>query len=266
MKAYLRQLTDAWPDPGTRPLLVREYLQARILQALQDRGVFQRWAFLGGTALRLLYGLPRFSEDLDFSLISAGAEPGFREALLDVRRALVREGYLVEGTIKDEKTVAAAFVKFPGLLHELGLSPRATATLSIKVEVDTNPPSGAAIETTMVRRHVTLNLCHHDKASLLAGKLHAILNRPWAKGRDLYDLAWYLADRTWPVPNLVLLNAALVQTGWSGPMMTSGNWTQEVRARLAALDWTRAQADVRPFLEHARDMQLVSRDALERLL
>ena len=85
MKAYLRQLTDAWTDPGTRPLVVREYLQARILQALQDRGAFQRWAFLGGTALRVLYGLPRFSEDLDFSLISAGREPGFREALLDVR-------------------------------------------------------------------------------------------------------------------------------------------------------------------------------------
>ena len=89
MKAYLRQLTDARPNPSNGSLLVREYLQARILQLLQDHGAFQRWAFLGGTALRLLYGLPRFSEDLDFSLISAGAEPGFREALLDVRRALV---------------------------------------------------------------------------------------------------------------------------------------------------------------------------------
>ncbi len=60
-----------------------------------------------------------------------------------------------------------------------------------EVEVDNRPPPGAGIATSIVRRHVTLNLCHHDKASLLAGKLHAVLHRKWTKGRDLYDLVWY---------------------------------------------------------------------------
>jgi hypothetical protein len=162
--------------------------------------------------------------------------------------------------------VASAFVKFPGLLHELGLSPRAAQTLSIKVEVDTNPPPGARIETSIVRRLVTLNLCHYDRASLLAGKLHAILTRPWAKGRDLYDLAWYLADRRWPEPNLAMLNAALVRTGWPGPVISSTNWRQQIRRRLTALDWAAAQADVRPFLEHEHDVELVTPDALAQLL
>ena len=210
--------------------------------------------------------IPRFSEGLDFSLITSRTDPGLPSALQEVRRALRAEDYRVDVTIKERKAVASAFVKFPGLLHDLGLSPRAAHTLSVKVEVDTTPPAGAALETTIVRRHVTLRLCHHDKASLVAGKLHAILARRWAKGRDLYDLAWYLADRTWPAPNLVLLNAALAQTGWTGPIMTATNWTAEVRQRLATLAWTVAQADVRPFLEHDRDLQLVSWDALQGLL
>lgn len=67
-----------------------------------------------------------------------------------------------------------------------------------------------------MRRHVTLRLHHHDRAALLAGKLHALLQRPYTKGRDLYDLIWYLSDSAWPAPNLTLLNAALRQTGWGG--------------------------------------------------
>ncbi|MDF1537004.1 MAG: nucleotidyl transferase AbiEii/AbiGii toxin family protein, partial [bacterium] len=155
---------------------------------------------------------------------------------------------------------------FPGLPHELGFSPRPSQNLSIKVELDTNPPEGAVIETSIVRRHVTLNLCHHDRSSLLARKLHAVLSRPWTKGRDLFDLAWYLSDRKWPAPNLTLLNAALEQTGWKGPVLTPANWVDELQLRLAALDWKQAQEDVRPFLEHPRDISLVSIETIKKLL
>lgn len=266
MKAFLRQLVRDSANAATRPLLVREYLQARMLESLQQAGAFQRWAFVGGTALRFLYGMPRFSEDLDFSLIEPGIPLDFRETLQEVRRALARETYQCDVTAKHEKTVASAFVKFPGLLFELGLSPRPAQKLSIKLEVDTKPPAGAGLETTLVRRHVTLHLCHHDKGSLLAGKLHAILSRRWAKGRDLYDLAWYLADRTWPTPNLVLLNNALTQTGWFGERITPKNWRQQIWTRLRSIDWHAVQDDVRPFLERESDVQLVSRATIERLL
>lgn len=266
MKDHLRQLIQREPNPLAARRVATEYLQARVLQSLQQSGVFLRWAFLGGTALRFLFGIPRFSEDLDFSVMTPGSEPGMEPALTAVRHAFLAEGYRTDVTARSPKAVVSGFVKFPGLPLELGLSRRESQTFSIKVEVDSSPPAGARTETTLIRRHVTLNLCHYDRASLLAGKLHAILTRPWAKGRDLYDLAWYLADRRWPGPNLTLLNAALAQTGWEGPIMTPDNWRQQVRHRLDALDWAAAQADVRPFLEHEHDMLLVTRDALDQLL
>lgn len=266
MKEYLRQLMGQADNDLARGWLVREYLQARLLESFQDRGVFLRWAFLGGTALRFLYAIPRFSDDLDFSLITPGEDAGLRTALTPMKRALELEGYRIEVKVSERKTVASALVRFPGLPHEFGLSPHASQTLPIKVEVDCNPPRGAEIETSVVRRHVTLHLCHHDKASLLAGKLHAVLSRPWVKGRDLYDVAWYLADRTWPAPNLEFLNAALAQTDWTGPVMTETNWRQEVRQQIEAIDWGKARADVRPFLERERDLDLVTANAFASLL
>lgn len=266
MKEYLRELVRREANDLIRSHIVREYLQARILESLQDSGVFLRWAFLGGTALRFLYGIPRFSEDLDFSLVTLSEKAEFTEALAAMKRPLEREGYRLEMKVNEQKTVASAFVKFPGLLHELGLSPHEKQTIAVRVEVDTNPPAGAVFETTVVRRYVTLNLHHYDKASLLASKLHAVLSRRWAKGRDLYDLGWYLAERTWPGPNLTLLNAVLSQTGWSGPSMTEANWRREVWERLKVLDWDQAREDVRPFLERERDLALVSAEAIGQLL
>ncbi len=266
MKEYLRQLTEGGANAITRNGLAREYLQARVLEALQEEGAFMRWAFVGGTALRFLFSIPRFSEDLDFSLIVPGKNAGFRSAMSKVNRTLSREGYRIQITVNDRKTVAVAWLKFPGLPHEIGLSPHPTQVLSIKLELDTRPPPGADVETSIVRRHVTLNLCHYDKASLLAGKLHAVLSRQWTKGRDLYDLAWYLADRRWPAPNLNQLNAALSQTAWEGPDLTGDNWRDELLRRLETLNWEQARADVMPFLERPHDIDLVSYATLKKLL
>ena len=101
---------------------------------------------------------------------------------------------------------------------------------------------------------------------MLAGKIHAVLSRSWAKGRDLYDLVWYLADRAWPAPNLDLLNAALNQTGWDGPPLTVSNWQKQLRYRIESLDWEKARADVKPFLEREQDLNLVKKDVLIDLL
>ena len=226
MKEHLRQLASTAENDLARTCLVREYLQARILESLQDTGTFLRWAFVGGTALRFLFSIPRFSEDLDFSLITPGKDADFKSATAEVKRVFEREGYSIDVKVSEKKTVASAWVRFPGLPHEIGISSYAAQVLSIKLELDTNPPAGAHIENSVVRRHVTLNLCHYDKASLLAGKIHAVLSRQWTKGRDLYDLVWYLADRTWPAPNLDLLNAALEQTSWDGPRLTEANWRE----------------------------------------
>jgi len=169
MKDHLIQISSTAGNDIARACVVREYLQARAFESLQDSGVFLRWAFVGGTALRFLFGNPRFSEDLDFSLITPGKEIGFEPAAVGMRRVFEREGYDIEVKVSEKKAVSSASLRFPGLPRDMGFSRLASQVLSVKVELDTNPPVGARVENTVVRRHVTLNLCHHDRASMLAG-------------------------------------------------------------------------------------------------
>ena len=265
MKDHLKSLVrDEQPLKGRN--VAREYLQARILAALQRAGAMTSIAFCGGTCLRFLYSLPRYSEDLDFTLDGARAHYDLRKYLRAIRTALSAEGYEVQLRVRDERPVHGAFVRFPGVLNEVGLSPHPSEALAVRIEVDTRPPAGVATETTLVRRHETLRLFHHDPASLLAGKLHAILQRPYAKGRDLYDLIWYLSDPEWPPPNLPLLNAALEQTAWSGEALAPGTWRAAVANRMEALDWPRIVADVAPFLERTADVELLTRGSVMKLL
>ena len=111
-----------------------------------------------------------------------------------------------------------------------------------------------------------LQLQHHDQATLLAGKLHAVLQRPYPKGRDFYDLMWYLADATWPEPNLVMLNNALGQTGWEGSTLTGESWRRIVADRIASMDWERIVEDVRPLIESEEELPLLERETLLKLL
>jgi len=265
VKDHLRSLVrDRQPLQARN--VAREYLQARILAALQRAGAMTSIAFCGGTCLRFLYNLPRYSEDLDFTLDGARAHYDLRRYLRAVRTALASEGYEVLLRLRDDRAVHGAFVRFPGVLHEIGLSPHPSEALAVRIEVDTRPPTGAATETTLVRKHETLRLFHHDRASLLAGKLHAILQRPYAKGRDVHDLIWYLSDPEWPAPNLSLLSAALEQTAWSGEAMTPATWRAAVAKRMEALDWPRIVDDVAPFLERSADLDLLTRNHVMGLL
>jgi nucleotidyltransferase AbiEii toxin of type IV toxin-antitoxin system len=266
MKERLKELVRDSSDLTGARNRVREILQAEILGSLQRSGAMVPLAFQGGTALRFLYSIRRFSEDLDFALERPDRGYDFRRILKAVQSDLSQEGYETEVRINDQRIVHSAFVRFPGLLHDLGLSPHSNEVFSVKLEVDTRPPAGAGLTTTLVRRHLTLRLQHHDPASLLAGKLHAILQRSYPKGRDVYDLIWYLSDPAWSPPNLILLNNALEQTGWNkGPLLADG-WRRAVRERLEELDWARIVADVRPFLESSADVALLTQENLDLLL
>ncbi len=265
MKPYLIQLLETAPAPLFGRSLVREYLQARVLEALQRAGAMLPLAFHGGTALRFLYAIPRYSEDLDFALERPEASYDFRAYLQAIQRALIAEGYALTVKFNTQKVVHSAFIRFPGLLHELGLSTHSAETLALKLEVDTHPPAGAGLATTVIRRHIPLQLHHHDRASLLAGKLHAILQREYVKGRDVYDLFWYLSDPTWPAPNLTLLNHALTQTGWAAAALTANTWRDAVRERVATFAWERVVADVRPFLEDEAALDLLTRENVLRV-
>jgi predicted nucleotidyltransferase component of viral defense system len=266
MKDYLAEIVHTAPTPLQGRNVAREYLQARIMGVLQRAGAMIPLAFHGGTALRFLFASARYSEDLDFALVRTAIAYDFRAYLQAIHSTFTTESYQVELKVSDQKTVHSAFIRFRGLLSELGLSIHGDEVLAVKIEVDTNPPAGAGLSTSIVRRYVILQLQHHDRASLLAGKLHALLQRPYTKGRDVYDLLWYLSDPEWPAPNLTLLNNALQQTGWDAELLTGDNWRRIVRDRLIAVDWEQVVADVQPFLEPTADLGILQLENLMRVL
>ncbi|MFO7891744.1 MAG: nucleotidyl transferase AbiEii/AbiGii toxin family protein [bacterium] len=266
MKEYLRQQIENIQDLKLARCIAREYLQARMLEFLQESSAFTNWVFVDGTALRFLYSMPRFSEDLDFSLTRSEEDDRFMKHMERIKSGFKLEDYDVTIKAKIENNVKYAFIKFPGLLYELNLSALPPETLSIKVEIDTNPPDGAKLGTSIIRKHVLLNLQHYDKSSLLAGKCHALLNRKYTKGRDIYDLMWYLSDRSWPEPNIVLLNNSVKQTGWTGPELTLENWREQIAHRLSEFDWDIIIADIKPFVEKYSDLKLLTLENLLKLL
>ena len=142
MKEHLANLVKQTNTPLEGRNLVRDYLQVRILESLQKSGAMIPLAFHGGTALRFLFSHGRYSEDLDFALEGKLGNYDFRGYLKAIRSDLTPEGYQIEIKADDQKTVNSAFIRFPGLLYELGLSPMPNEVLAVKMEVDTNPPKG----------------------------------------------------------------------------------------------------------------------------
>ena len=121
MKEYIKQLISTQSNPLLKRSIIREYLQARILQMLQEERAFLNIAFLGGTSLRFLYSIPRYSEDLDFSkLESKNFE--FNEFLNSIEKGFKLENYEIGIKKSKDKTVLSAFIRFPSLLYEFDLS------------------------------------------------------------------------------------------------------------------------------------------------
>ena len=264
MKDVALALAAAAPDRVQALNALREYLQALVLRSLYEAEAFRCIAFVGGTALRFLHQLPRFSEDLDFSLVEAEGYDG-RGWLSRVKRDLSLAGFTPEVTWNEKRTVNSGWVRLRGLLHEAGLSSLAEEKLAIKVEIDTRPPEGGRCERQIVTRHVSFLLQYHDLPSLMAGKLHSVLSRRYTKGRDWYDLMWYLSQRPPVAPNLPLLQHALDQTQGLGKV-EAAQWAELTRARLLAADAKALLDDVSPFLERRQDAALLTKDHLLGLL
>ncbi len=266
MIPYLELQIARLLTPEEQRLLVWEYLQMRILQSLQRAGAMIPLAFHGGTALRFLYQMPRYSEDLDFALERQPEQYDFRKYLAAIRRDMAAEAYTVELKLNERQTVHSAFVRFRGLLYQLGLTPHQNEVLAIKLEIDTEPPAGAKLKTSLVQHPVDVHLQHHNQASLLAGKLHAILQRDYIKGHDWYDLYWYLRQTQWPSPNITMLNQALAQSGWEKGLITDSNWQSYVQLRLASLNWQRVVDDVQRFVINQQDLTNFKKETVEHLL
>jgi len=251
-------------DPTNGLNLMREYLQAFVLRSLHECEAFTTMAFVGGTALRFLENLPRFSEDLDFSLIKEDRyDP--KRWLGKVRRDLALAGYDCQVTLNSKKVVNTSWIRLSGLLAEAGLSNRVEQKLSIKLEIDTRPPKGADVVRTVLTRHLTFALRHYEISSLMAGKIRALITRPYPKGRDWFDLVWYCSHRPPIEPKTDLLQNALDQTQGKGHY-DARQWRELVRQRLENIDVNKLKRDVSPFLERPADRDLLSYENLKAVL
>lgn len=265
MRKHALDLAATIPEPAARFNLIREYIQACALRSLHESEAFRNLSFVGGTALRFLYQLRRFSEDLDFSLETPeGYEP--ERWLEKLGRDFRFLGFEAETTWNAKSVVQTAWIRIPGLLSEAGIAPRKEQKLSIKLEIDVRPPLGAILETRVVNRHLMFAVRHHDLGSLLAGKIRALLTRPFQKGRDWYDLLWYLG-RVPPVePNLTLLASALAQPAGINHFRQDAGWKASVEALASSLNMPAIRADVRPFLENPGEAELLTLENLRSLL
>lgn len=244
----------------TRRNLAREYLQCYLLRLLQDRADQRGLAFCGGTALRLLHGLQRFSEDLDFTAIQRTQPDAIRPYFESIATGCRQAGYRLRVKLRTDRTVANAMFRFEGLPAALDLTGDARLALSIRLEVDSAPPAGAGVETTLIQRFFPIALVHHDLPSLFAGKLHALLARPWSKGRDWYDLVWYAGRH--PQVRLSHLEARLRQSGDYGDaaLLRLDRLKEWLRQAVEGLDIEQARTEAGRFVRDRRSLDIWSQE------
>lgn len=263
MKENLLEILKNVLSADNRFNVLREYLQCLILKFVEESGHIKGLAFVGGTALRVLYDLRRFSEDLDFCLVK---KEGF--LLEKFSQELERSFHLwnidVEQKAKSRGAVASLLLKFPGIMFEGGLSHRRDQKFLIKLEVDTNPPQGYATALSFKEKYLPMNIFHYDLPSLFAGKLHAVLQRQYTKGRDFYDLMWFLNRRV--QPNLKQLENAIYQTTGERVAFSVGDLKKKLLQRVQKVDFKGVHEELMRFLEVRDEVQYVKKETLRQLI
>lgn len=250
---------------------LKEVVQEVALCGLSRAGFFKSAAFYGGTALRIFYGLDRFSEDLDFSLIAP--DPSFDlKAYFPILESEIRAtglNFSVEEKVKSaESNIRSAFLKGNTREHILSFFQGQDSSalhpgeiIRIKFEVDTDPPAHAAFETKYRLLPSPYEVRLYDLPSLFAGKIHAVLCRAWknrVKGRDLYDYVFYLAKGV--AINLKHLKARLVDSGFIGEdfQLDQASLIGLLNERFASIDYEQAKQDVLPFIKDKFKLNLWS--------
>jgi len=266
MRDYIKSIVDKKLSVDDNLNLIREYIQAYFLYVIYRKKYYQDIVFTGGTALRFVYRIKRFSEDIDFSLSARVTQIDFNLMMSDIAREFKQAGYAVEIKAKTRLTVNSAFLKFSGIMFETGLSPLKDEKFLIKVEIDSHPPAGGIEAHTMVSTPFMFYLLHYGLKSLFAGKVHALLCREYTKGRDWYDLMWYLSKFKDIEPNYIMLNNAMAQTSQNPTLINQGNWKTEIKRVLRTLDWVKVRNDVKRFLEDPAELELLTPETLINLV
>jgi predicted nucleotidyltransferase component of viral defense system len=253
---------------------LREILQEIALLGLWRSRFFEKAAFYGGTALRILYGLDRFSEDLDFSLLKPATEfdlSRYCSALEKEIQAFGFEASVTGKTKSVQSTIQSAFLKADTLKHLLVINTSEGLTasiprgqvLKIKIEVDTDPPSGFDTETRFLLQPIPFSVKAFSLPDMFAGKMHAVLCRGWkgrVKGRDWYDLVWYVANH--PQLHLKHLEQRMIQSGHLNKKecLTPEKLSTIAETVVGKLDVDQARKEVEPFVKDIEALTIWSQD------
>jgi predicted nucleotidyltransferase component of viral defense system len=259
---------------------LREIFQELILLGLWRGKFFEKAAFYGGTALRVIYGLDRFSEDMDFSLLQVDSEFTLDPYCEYISKELEAWGFPVDVAVKpksDDTAIESAFLKADTEQQLLVIDAPASVVGSIcsgrrfkiKIEVDTTPPLDFKTESQFLLRPIPFSVRVYKTSDLFAGKMHALLFRNWknrVKGRDWYDFIWYVSHEK-PL-SLEHLTARMRQTGlWKSKDVIS---EKELRALLSEkiknLDINSALEDVKLFVRDKCALDVWSKDFFEHVM
>lgn len=232
---------------------IRRFLQILVLKLLHESTSGSALAFTGGTALHFLFGLPRFSEDLDFSLVRP-EKYDFESFIQHLQTGLSNLNLPADLKSKSEKNVHHVYCRFREILYEAGLTPHPDEKLPIRIEIDVNPPKGWKTQLSLLSEVYTFPIQHFDLPSMFATKLHACLYRPYTKGRDFYDLMWYLGKKI--RPNFMILNNAIAQTEKNHEPLDGEKLKDRLCERVATLTIAQLKKDVEPFLAHPEELNL----------
>ena len=258
---------------------MKEIMQEIVLCGLSRAGFFKESAFYGGTALRIFYGLDRFSEDLDFSLVNTNLNFDLKAYFPVLEKEVRAFGLNVEILEKEktkESTIRSAFLKGNTKEHLLLFyadeqavgSVAKNEAVKIKFEVDINPPDFAGFEHKYRLLPVPYELCLYDMPSLFAGKIHAVICRAWKnriKGRDLYDYVFYLSKGT--AFNQRHLRARLIDSGYiaEDAECSLDKIRIILRERFDKIDFSQARKDVEPFIRDTSVLDIWSTELFKQI-
>lgn len=248
--------------------VLHEVMQQIALAGLSRGGFFEKAAFYGGTCLHLLHDMPRYSEDMDFSLL----EPDLKFRFEDYFPAVVEEfklaGKDVEIKMKHKgqpSAIESAFLKESSDVFDIGFTTE--KRLKVKIEVDIDPPPKFNTEMKTVVSPRTCWVRSYDLSGLFAGKVSAALFRKWknrVKGRDWYDVAWYLSKH---VPlDLVHLVERAKESEPGADVSTPEKVLAAFDAKIESIDFDGAKLDVEPYLKDKTELDIWSRDFFHQMV
>ncbi len=258
IKEWLDSYKPADRDQATAAL--REIMQAIALAGLYRAGFYEKAAFYGGTALRIFYGLDRFSEDLDFSLLADDPDFSFQpymEAIITEFNSQGMQVSIREKVKTLQTNVESAFLKSETIWKELvldGILPQQgmgqVANIKVKIEVDKRPPLGFNTEEKLLTQPFSFYVKCFTLPDLFAGKMHALLFRKWqnnVKGRDWYDMEWYIKKGT-PLNLSHFLLRAIGSGDLKKSTITEEEFRDLLRQKIDSVNMDRVKEDIRRFI------------------